>query len=172
MTTRAATLVQTAIGFHRSGNLAAAQTAYVQALAVDPDNVDALHLFGALLSDQGDPKGLDLMARAVALRPDLAAAHQNLGNAYIRFERLADAERHFRRAAALQPNDADASNNLGGALLRREQYTEAEACVARALQRCLITTASSPANRTMPIPATSARGCCYPSAASPRAGSN
>jgi tetratricopeptide (TPR) repeat protein len=134
MTTRAATLVQTAIGFHRSGNLAAAQTAYVQALAVDPDNVDALHLFGALLSDQGDPKGLDLMARAVALRPDLAAAHQNLGNAYIRFERLADAERHFRRAAALQPNDADASNNLGGALLRREQYTEAEACVARALQ--------------------------------------
>jgi Tfp pilus assembly protein PilF len=134
MTARAAALVQTAIGFHRNGNLAAAQAAYDQVLAIDPGNVDALHLLGVLLSDQGDPRGLDFMTRAVALKPDLAAAHQSLGNAYIRFERLADAERHFRRVAVLHPNDAGACNNLGGVLLRRELYTEAEAYIGRALQ--------------------------------------
>ncbi|MHB1205286.1 MAG: tetratricopeptide repeat protein [Rhodospirillaceae bacterium] len=134
MTANTAALINTALGFHRTGNLAAAENAYTQALAADPENVDALHLLGVLLSDRGDARGFELMARAIALKPDMKEAHQNLANAYMRAERLVEAEHHFRRALALQPNDADAHNNLGGVLLRREQYTEAEACIARALK--------------------------------------
>lgn len=136
MTSRTANpqvLAQTAIDLHRSGNLPAAQEAYRKILAEDPENVDALHLLGVLLSAQGNPEGPGLMARAVALKPDFKDAHQNLGKAYLQFQRLADAERHFRQAAALAPDDADAANNLGAILLRREQYAESETHVRRAL---------------------------------------
>lgn len=126
-------LVQTAIDLHNGGNLPAAQDAYRKVLADDPDNVDALHLLGLLLGAQGHPEGLDLMARAVALKPDFKDAHRNLGNAYLRFQRLAEAERHFRQAAALAPQDPDAANNLGAVLLHRELYAEAETHVRRAL---------------------------------------
>lgn len=133
MNPKTAALVQTAIGLHRGGNLAAAQDAYRKILKSDPKNFDALHLLGVLLSEQGSAEGLDLMKRAVALKPDFKDAQQNLGNAFMRFGRLADAEPHFRRAAALAPNDANAANNLGAVLLRREIYAESETHVRRAL---------------------------------------
>ncbi len=127
------TPMQTALALHRGGNLTAARDSYRKILAAEPKNVDALHLLGILLSEQDDAEGLDLMARAVALKPDFKDGHQNLGKAFLRFNRLADAERHFRKAAALAPNDADAVNNVGAVLLRREVYPEAETYVRRAL---------------------------------------
>ena len=133
MSANVTALVHAAIALHRSGDLAAAQKSYRRVLAADPKNVDALHLLGAILGQQGDAQGLDLMSKAVALRPDLKDAHQNLANAYMGFGRLADAERHFRRVVALAPNDAHAHNNLGGLLLRREQYAESESCIRRGL---------------------------------------
>ncbi len=133
MTARIAALVQNALAFHRSGNLAAAQDGYRQVLAADGKNVDALNLLGAILSQQGNAQGLELMSKAVALKPDLKDGHVNLASAYMSFGRLADAERHFRKVVALAPNDAHAHNNLGGLLLRREVYPESEACIRRAL---------------------------------------
>lgn len=125
--------LQTAVDLHRGGNIAAAQAAYRKALAANPKNVDALHLLGLLLCDQGSAEGLDLMSRAVALKPDFKEARQNLANAYMRADRLADAERHFRQIVALTPNDPHANNNLGALLLRREQYADAESFIRRAL---------------------------------------
>lgn len=134
MNPKTAALVQAAIGLHRSGNLAGAHDAYRKILVADPRNLDALHLLGVLLSEQNNAEGLDLIGRAVALKPDFKDGHQNLGNAFMRFNRLADAERHFRRAAALAPMDANAANNLGAVLLRREVYAESETWVRRALE--------------------------------------
>ncbi|MBX7199588.1 MAG: tetratricopeptide repeat protein [Rhodospirillaceae bacterium] len=127
------TLLQNAIDLHRRGGLAAAQEAYRKVLAAEPKNIDALHLLGVLLSEQGNPEGLALIEQAIALKPDFKDAHKNLGNVLLRFGRLADAERHFRRVAALAPNDANAASDLGAVLLRREQYAEAESCTRRAL---------------------------------------
>lgn len=133
MNPETANLVQTAVGFHRGGDLAAAEGAYRKVLAEDPRNLDALHLLGILLAEQRNAEGLALIERAVTLKPDFKDAHRNLANAFLRFERLADAERHFRSVAALTPDDAHAQNDLGAVLLSRQSYAESEAHVRRAL---------------------------------------
>ena len=71
--------------------------------------------------------------QALALKPDLTAAHNNLGNALCEQGRLEEAEASYRRALALQPGQAEAHNNLGTMLFEREQLDEAVACYRQAL---------------------------------------
>ena len=51
--------------------------------------------------------------KAIALKPDFAEAHYNLGNTLQQLGRLDDAEANYRRAIALKPDIAEAHNNLG-----------------------------------------------------------
>jgi len=51
--------------------------------------------------------------RALALAPDFAAAHANLGAALLRRHRVGDALMCFRRALVLEPDMADAHYNIG-----------------------------------------------------------
>lgn len=80
---------------------------------------------------------LDLAAvcyrQALAIDPDLASAHYNLGNALYGLGKLDDAEASYRRVLALQPNLAAAHNNLGALLLARGRLEEAAACHRAAL---------------------------------------
>ena len=69
----------------------------------------------------------------LALKPDLAGAHHNLGNALWEQGRLDEAEASYRRALTLQPNLAGAHNNLGTVLLGRNRLDEAVACYRQAL---------------------------------------
>jgi Tfp pilus assembly protein PilF/2-polyprenyl-3-methyl-5-hydroxy-6-metoxy-1,4-benzoquinol methylase len=71
--------------------------------------------------------------QVLALRPDLTAAHNNLGNALCEQGKLEEAEASYRRALALQPDQAEAHNNLGTLLFEREQLDEAVACYRQAL---------------------------------------
>jgi protein O-GlcNAc transferase len=72
---------------------------------------------GNLLFAQG---GFDeaamLFSEVLAIRPDFAAAHNNLGNALSKLGQTAEAVAHYRRAVALAPAMAEAHNNLGCAL--------------------------------------------------------
>jgi predicted Zn-dependent protease len=62
-----------AIDLHQTGQLAPAAQLHRQVLLREPDNADALHLYGVLVHQQGDPRrALELIDRAVALRPDSA----------------------------------------------------------------------------------------------------
>ena len=69
----------------------------------------------------------------LALKPDLAGAHHNLGNALWEQGKWEEAEASYRRALSLQPNLAGAHNNLGTVLLGRNRLEEAVACYRRAL---------------------------------------
>lgn len=69
----------------------------------------------------------------LALQPDLAGAHHNLGNALWEQGKLTEAEASYRRAVALQPNLAGAHNNLGTVLLEEDRLDEAVACYRQAL---------------------------------------
>ena len=81
---------------------------------------------GAALQSQGR---LDEAAahyrRAIALRPDYAAAYSNLGTALRAQGRLDEAVATYERAIALQPDFPDAHYNL--ALLARKAGREQEA---------------------------------------------
>jgi len=64
--------------------------------------------------------------RALALQPDNAKAHSNLGQALAARQRLDEAIPHWRRALALNPAYTEARNNLAAGLLEQGQTREAQ----------------------------------------------
>jgi Flp pilus assembly protein TadD len=72
--------------------------------------------------------------RALALKPDFAEAHNNLGNALKDQGKLAEAVAGYRRAAELKPDFAEACSNLGNALREQGNLHEAVVCYRRALE--------------------------------------
>ena len=61
--------------------------------------------------------------QAVRLKPDLAEAHSNLGNALKGKRQLDEAIVSYRQAIRLKPDLAEAHNNLGNALVDVAQLT-------------------------------------------------
>jgi tetratricopeptide (TPR) repeat protein len=55
---------------------------------------------------------------AITLKSDFADAHNNLGSAFLRINKLNDAIKSYKKAIALKPDFAVANNNLGIAYLR------------------------------------------------------
>ena len=71
---------------------------------------------------------------ALAIRPDLAIIHQNLGNALQQSGQLGEAVTCLRRALELRPDSAAAWFDLGNALLESGQAEEAIGCFQSVLQ--------------------------------------
>jgi SAM-dependent methyltransferase len=63
--------------------------------------------------------------RAIAVNPELAEAHCNLGDAFHGQGQMQQAERHYMRALAIRPAFAEAHNKLGVVLVGRGAFTEA-----------------------------------------------
>jgi len=101
-----------------------------QALAIDPDNVSALTIFGIKFFEQaalvisGDPKGDlewadELESKALAIDPDDAWARDQKGWVLLVQGRNEEAGAAFERALALDPSHVEAAGGLGWVLLRR-----------------------------------------------------
>jgi protein O-GlcNAc transferase len=71
--------------------------------------------------------------QALALRPDLVKAHNELAAALQAQGKLADAVKCYRRAVELCPEDANAYYNLGNALFAQHRLADAAACFQRGL---------------------------------------
>ena len=71
--------------------------------------------------------------RILALAPDYAGVHINLGTALCEQGKLDEAEASYRLALTLAPGDAEAHNNLGTVLRQKERLDEAVACYRQAL---------------------------------------
>jgi len=107
-----------ALAHHQAGRLAEAERLYRRVCAADPNNVPALHRLGVVAHQLGRPDAADVLAHAVALRPGLPEAHNDLGVVLGARGRLAEAAAAFERAAALRPDYVEAHNNLAAALRR------------------------------------------------------
>ncbi|RKP59237.1 tetratricopeptide repeat protein [Pararobbsia silviterrae] len=119
-------VLREAYAAHQRGRLAEAERGYLAALQQSPDEVDALHLLGLLRHQQGrHTEAVDLLKRAVALRPRFAGAHLNLGNAWKALKRFDEAQASYRAALAAQPDMAHAHFNLANTLVTLEQHEEA-----------------------------------------------
>jgi tetratricopeptide (TPR) repeat protein len=109
-----------AIALHQAGKLDQAEGLYRAALAVEPDNVNALHLLGVLCQHQGRAaEAVRLFEAALRLDPKAAAAHGNLGNALRALGRLDAAAASYRQALRLAPDQAEL--HFGFATVLREQ---------------------------------------------------
>src|SRR3954454_1571013 len=110
--------MQTALQSHQAGNLAQAARLYRGVLSRCADHADALHLLGVVALQQGDPgRAVDLIGRAIAQAPSVAAFHANVAEAYRLLRQLDRAVCSCRTALRLQPHYPEAANTLGLALL-------------------------------------------------------
>jgi len=118
----------------QAGRLDEAEKRFGQALALSPGDPDALHLLGLVAYRRGaHAKAVDLIGRAVALRPDAAQMQCNLAEPLRETGQIAEAEAACRRALALQPAYPEALLNLAAALFQQRRFGEVEAAAREAL---------------------------------------
>jgi tetratricopeptide (TPR) repeat protein len=111
---------------HQAGRFADAARRYHALLTLQPDHADALHLFGLLhLENKYFSRAVELIGRAVTLRPERAAFHANLAEAYRALGDHQQAINSCQAALELQPNHPEAANNLALALHSLGRYAEA-----------------------------------------------
>ena len=117
-----------ALEHHQAGRLDRAEALYRKFLRKSPGNPDALHLLGVLAIARGNPdRAIQLIGKALAVVPNFAQGHSNLGNALRAGGRFADACVSYRRAIALRPDFAAAHANLGLALCEQGDFAAAVA---------------------------------------------
>ena len=98
-----------AIQHHQAGRLQAAEQAYRQVLALEPNQSDAWHYLGLIAYQVGQHAvAVQYMAHAVGLKPGVAGYHSNLGLAHRALARLDEAAACWRRALELEPDHAEA----------------------------------------------------------------
>lgn len=97
-----------------------------------PDSGAVWKALAFALGMQGKP-ALQALARAAALLPNDAEAHNDLGNALLDLGRLEEAVARYSRVIEINPNFAIAHNNLGSALRELGILDGAESSYRRAL---------------------------------------
>jgi superkiller protein 3 len=94
----------------------------------------SFRLAGAL-SEQRDYEGaISYRTAAVALRPQAAAAHNNLGNAMLELKRVDEAIAAYRMAIEVDPKLPSAHYNLGNALRDQKKLPEAIKAYLKAIE--------------------------------------
>lgn len=118
--------LESGMSLHQAGRLNDAEGIYRQVLALQPENADALHLLGLLALQRGQPQiSAELIARAIAILPEFAVAHNHFGCALQSMRRYDEAIAAHRRAVELRPTFVDAYYNLGNALREAGRYDAA-----------------------------------------------
>lgn len=87
-----------AVQYHNAGKLTEAKSIYQEILASNPRQHDALHLLGVIALQEGKPsEAVELISKAVKIRPDYAAAHNNLGSAFQSLLRPKEAAASYKK---------------------------------------------------------------------------
>jgi len=109
--------VNQALSQHRAGKLVEAERLYRQALEIDPNHADAIHLLGMIAFQTGDlERAAAAIRKAIAIHPGAASYHSNLGNVLHAQDKLEEAAASYRQALAIRPGLAEAHVNLGNIL--------------------------------------------------------
>lgn len=128
-------VIQLAMQHHSAGRLREAEEIYRKVLAVEPQNHNALQLYGhlAFMVNQFEA-AVDLLRRAIAVEPNTPHYHNNLGSALMRLKRDDEAVAAWERACQLDPNFFIAHANAADIYSNHAQYDHAirhyEACIS------------------------------------------
>jgi len=130
--------LETALSFHRDGEIESAIRLYREILDEHPETEVAWNYLGVALRSNGDMAGAIVAGvRAIEANPQDAEARSNLGNSYALNGDDAEAIVHYRIAVGLNPQYGEAWANLGHAANRlndgdsaREGYRHAAELMA------------------------------------------
>ena len=105
------------MALHRQYRLDEAGVLYEQVLQADPENFRAVYLLGITALQKSDPgRAAALLARAAAIDPQSASAHNDHGRAQMLLGRMDEALAAFDRAIAIKPDHSSAHINRGDVL--------------------------------------------------------
>jgi predicted O-linked N-acetylglucosamine transferase (SPINDLY family) len=134
-TSNVAEKLKRAVDLHRKGMLLEAKRLYEDLLREEPNDFNALHLFGVLAIQSGQSQaGVASITRAIELNSSLVDAHNSLGNGLRELGRPLEALASYDRALSLKPDYAEAHNNRGTALRDLQRYEEEIAAYERAIR--------------------------------------
>ena len=124
-----------ALAYIQAGHIDEGEQDLRAIIVQEPDNGEALNALGYTLVDRTTRlhEGLELITRALALRPGEAAIIDSLGWAYFRLGALDQAVVRLREALQKQP-DAEIATHLGEALWAAGDREGARAAFAKARQ--------------------------------------
>jgi len=132
--TNVSILTNLAVVLQQQGKRREAREHAEKAIAVQPDNVEALLVLAdARMGEQEFNAALDAYDRIIMLDPNIAQVHNNRGITLEKVGRHGDALDSYERAIALAPDFADAHVNRGRALRRHKRHDEAIAAYDQAL---------------------------------------
>src|SRR5690349_15579229 len=134
--TSARAWIQAGLAHHRSGRLEGAVHAYREALAVSPDDGDALNLLGTALLQLGAlDEAVGYLERAACKQRNNPLVLANLGQAYIAAQRYGDAYESFRKANRLDPHELQFQLGMAAAMALLGKLSEAELALTRLASR-------------------------------------
>ncbi len=94
-------------------NLPAAERLSKEILAREPSHVDSMNLLGLMAQENArHAKAVRYFGKAIAVDPDNAACHYNIGSSYEALNERDKAAAHFREAIALGMSRAQVDNHL------------------------------------------------------------
>lgn len=127
--------LQQAVSLHQQGQLTQAEVLYKKVLQLQPNNFDALRLFGLIASQTSRlPLAADLMGRALAIKSTDLNDCFNYANTLQALGRHDEAIRYFQRALDINSAAFEIWNNLGNSQQVLQRYEDALASYERALQ--------------------------------------
>jgi Flp pilus assembly protein TadD len=116
-------------------DLNAAATRYEQALVDNPEQWDALYLYGTALLQLGRLReAIDVFSRAAKLHPEVPDVYNNLAVAYQGIGNFDAAARAYRTAIELNPDFDLAHSNLARLLDSAGRFGDAETSLHRAIR--------------------------------------
>ena len=119
----------------KSGDLAKAEQALEQALAIDPDHVKSLvNLSRVFIEQKKHDEAIDRLTRAAELEPDSMQVRRLLGRTYRAQGRTDEAIAAYQKAIEVNDLDAWSMNNLGLLLLETQRADEALPLFAKAVE--------------------------------------
>ena len=119
-------LLQSALGFHQSGNFSQAKQLYQQIVKVNPSHALATHYLGAIEHQEGNSsKAEQLIRKSIKLDPTMFQAYNNLGVILLELDKPDQAISNYLKLIKLKPNYADAHCNLGAVYDAQKEYGKA-----------------------------------------------
>jgi len=126
-------LYTAALEHYQGQRTAMAERTLRQLLALNPRHAPSLVLLAILALDaQNFPAAIEFCRLAIAIAPNNAEAHCNLGNAHHHQAKYLESLPHLRRSVRINPNRFEAQVSLGNTLRALGQLDEAIAAYRKA----------------------------------------
>lgn len=120
----------------RAGNLPLAESHYIKAIAMNPDDAMLLNNYGVCLYEQGKTEqAIEVHRKAIKLDPNRPMAYNNLGVELNAVERHEEAIVAFKKAVEIQPINPKAINNYGDSLVKLGRFDEGLALLQKSIEQ-------------------------------------